>query len=283
MPQAPWLDVRVFYVRVSFCSLEEAPDILTIKYDVKDVSSNLEVNGSRVGASEDVALNLRRDRMDAESSEVIYVGTDRLRTTGSLRFEVCHKEESIIKGTMEKSDVWLDGQGLDRIGTVGAPNSMMASKAFKSGSWVMECRCSISSSRCIFLKRKNDGAGASNSASSSPPLMEVYVTGRYAGSPVILTQTVELVLLRRKLGRWNTLDSIPEVDESERPTSSFECTDLANQVHCKVAMHLIGANCLVRFGFLLSNDLICCTAVMNLVLVFCSFVCFGGLFLVFVF
>lgn len=221
MPPAPWLEVRVFYVRVNCCSLEDAPETLTIKYGPRPVASTFEINGSRVPATDEPTLILRRDRVDTESSEATYVGTDKLRTTGSLSFEVCHKEETLICGAMENSESWLDGQGIDRIGAIGT-----LSKSYKAG-WVMECRCAISSPACVFLKRK--GAPDSMNVNFSSPLMEVYVAGRYSGAPVVLTQTVEL-MVRRKLGRRNTLDSIPEVDELERSSSHSTLADLASQV-----------------------------------------------------
>eukprot|EP00250_Pteridium_aquilinum_P008532 c18021_g1_i1 orf=258-1223(+) len=219
IPPGPGLDVRVFYVRVSCCSLEDAPETLTIKYGPRPVSSTFEINGSRVPTTDEPILILRRDRVDTESSEATYVSTDRLRTTGSLSFEVCHKEETLICGAMENTEAWLDEQGIDRIGAVGT-----LSKRYKAG-WVMECTCAISSPACVFLRRRGD----SMNVSMSLPQMEVYVAGRYSGAPVVLTQTVELVV-RRKLGRRNTLDAIPEVEELERSSSNSTLADLASQV-----------------------------------------------------
>ncbi|KAH7330921.1 hypothetical protein KP509_20G008200 [Ceratopteris richardii] len=219
LPPLLWLDVRVFYVRLSCCSLEDAPDILTIKYGPMAAACNFEINGSKVLSTEEPVLILRRDRVDTESSEATYVGTDRLRTTGPLAFEVRHKEESLICGAIDNSEAWLDGQGIDRIGAVGN-----ATKRYKTG-WMMECRCVISSSACVFLKRRADG----KSASLSTPSIEVYIAGRYCGSPVVLTQTVEL-LVRRKLGRRKTLDSIPEVEEVERLNDDSASADLTNQM-----------------------------------------------------
>ncbi|MCO5576771.1 hypothetical protein L7F22_030591 [Adiantum nelumboides] len=218
LPPISWLDVRVFYVRLSCCSLDDAPDTLTLKFGPRPVSCTFEINGCKVPSSEEPISTLRRDRVDRESSEATYVGTDRLRTTGALSFEVCHKEETLICGAMENTEVWLDGHGIDRIGAVGTLNKRHKAE------WVMECRCAISSAACIFLKRRVDPTNVSLSI----PSMEVYVAGRYCGAPVVLTQTVELVV-RRKLGRRNTLDAIPEVEEVERSNSSSTLADIAIQ------------------------------------------------------
>lgn len=222
VPPGPWLELRVFYVRVSCCSLEDAPETLNIKYGPRLAASSFEINGCRIPATDEPIVVLRRDRVDTESSEATYVSTDRLRSTGALSFDVRHKEEILICGAMENTDGWLDGEGIDRIGAVGT-----LSKRYKTG-WVMECKCAITSPACIFLKRRKGDLDSMN-ANLSLPLMEVYVAGRYSGAPVVLTQTVELVV-RRKLGRRNTLDAIPEVDELERSSSHSTLADLASQV-----------------------------------------------------
>lgn len=219
IPPASWLDVRVFYVRVSGCSLEDAPEALTIRYLPRTVGCSFEVNGSRVSPSEKVGLTLRRDRVDTESAEATYVGTDRLRTTGSLPFEVCDGEEILICGSVANSDGWRDAQGFDRLGAVGT-----LTKSCKNG-WFMDCRCAISSTGCAFLKASGDFV---NSGRTSP-LMEVYIAGRYSGSPVILTQTVQMVA-RRKPSRRRTLDAIPEVDEFDRTNNTLSLADIASQV-----------------------------------------------------
>lgn len=218
IPSASWLDVRVFYVRVSCCSLEDAPECLTIRCVPRNSDSSLEVNGNRVPPAETGVLMLRRDRVDTESAEVTYISTDRLRTTGSLPFEVCDKEQSLICGSVEMLDGWSDGQAFDRLSAVGT-----VTKICKTG-WTMDCKCSISSPGCVFLQGRRDSA---NSSLSSPSL-EVYVAGRYSGSAVILTQTVQL-LPTRKHCRRSTLDAIPETDELGRTNNNdFALSDQMN-------------------------------------------------------
>lgn len=215
---AVWLDVRVFYVRVSCCSLDEAPESLTIRYVPRTVGTSFEVNGSRISPAEEAVRILRRDRVDKESAEATYVSTDRLRTTGTLPFEVCDRKETLICGSLNKSDVWSDGQGFDRVGHMGT-----LTKGRKPG-WFMECKC-VCSPRCALLKGRGDFL---NSGSLSP-LMEVYVAGQYSVSPVILTQTVQLVA-KRKICRRGTLDVIPEADESERASNNEALADIASQM-----------------------------------------------------
>lgn len=207
-----WMEIQVFYVRVSCLSLENAPEFLTIRCAAKVSGSSFEINRVRVSCAQEATLALRRDRMDTKSQEAIYVCTDRLRTTGSLPFKICHGEETLICGTIEKSDPWPDGQWLDGFGIL-----------CKAG-WSMECKCALSSSGCAFMKRKGDSG-----VLEAPPSMEVCVAGRYSSSPVILTQIVHLVV-RRRHSRRLTLDAIPEVDESERGRHGSVLTTLSSQM-----------------------------------------------------
>ncbi|MCO5601349.1 hypothetical protein L7F22_055475 [Adiantum nelumboides] len=160
LPPISWLDVRVFYVRLSCCSLDDAPNTLTLKFGPRPISCTFQINGCKVPSSEEPISTLRMDRVDREPSEATYVGTDRLRTTGALSFEV-----------------WLDGQGIERIGAVGTLNKRHKAEL------VMECRCAISLAACIFLERR---VGPMN-VSLSIPKFKVYVAGRYCGAPVVLT------------------------------------------------------------------------------------------------
>ncbi|KAJ7562090.1 hypothetical protein O6H91_03G054900 [Diphasiastrum complanatum] len=195
-----WFDVRVFYVRVSSCLLDEAPDSVIVRLPPRSIEIALEVNGGRIPPSEEASLLLRRDRMDAESEEVIYVNTDNLRASESIIFEVYDREDLLISGILEKKDHLPNGlQGCEESDIIS-----VSSKSMKSG-WKMECSCGVGSSGCAFFK---DRRGHTNIC-ASPPSMEICVVGRCIGSPVILTQTIQLTP-RRRSARRIPLDAIPE-------------------------------------------------------------------------
>lgn len=205
-----WLEIQVFYVRVSCPYLEHAPDLLGIKCSARASNCLFEVNRSRVSLAQEATLSLRRDRMDAETAEAIYVCTDSLRTTGPLAFKICEQDDAtLICGIIKKCDSWPDGPWVEGVGPL-----------CKSG-WLMECNCTVPSSGCAFLKGKGD--------LSMLPSIEVCIAGRFCSSPVILTQTVPLVA-RRRHSRRHTLDAIPEADEFERTKESSDLAKLSNQM-----------------------------------------------------
>ena len=210
----PWFDVRVIYVRVSGCPLDDAPDSLTIRFPARSIGTALEVNGGRISPSEEASLTLRRDRVDTESSEATYLSTDNLRTSGSLDFEVLHKEEVLLCGTLEQSKPAPDAEDYKGSEAVSTPE-----KSTKLG-WTMECGCAVGQSGCVFLKGRNDYPNIS----LTHPVMEVCVVGRFAGTPVILTQTVH-ILARRRPNRQATLDAIPEAEEVRGNQPSFMAVD----------------------------------------------------------
>lgn len=197
-----WFDVKVFYVRVSACLLDEAPDTLLIVYPKRDINTDLEINGGRISSSERVCFALRRDRVDADSAEAIYVNTNNLRTRGELAFEIYDKDEllafgSILSHTNDRENC----HGED------GHNSINASPGNIIGAgWKMECSCGITSSSCYFLKGRVD-------FSTVNPTMEVYVAGRSSSRPIVLTQTIQLAAKRKSLKCCN-LDAIPEEEES---------------------------------------------------------------------
>ena len=207
-----WFDVRVIYVRVSGCPLDDAPDSLTIRFPARSIGTALEVNGGRISPSEESCLLLKRDRVDTESSEATFVSTDNIRTSGSMCYEVVNKEEVILSGSLEQSqpavlDAHQDYKGYMQE-AVSTPE-----KSTKLG-WTMECSCAVGQSGCVFLKGRHANDYA-NVSLVQHPVMEVCVVGRFAGTPVILTQTVQLCA-RRRLNRLNTLDAIPETEEVGR-------------------------------------------------------------------
>ncbi|KAJ0245331.1 C-terminal binding protein AN [Hirschfeldia incana] len=187
-----WLEVRLFYVRIAPCVVENVPDSLTLRHPRRETGASLEVNGARVPPSETASLKLRRDRVDRESSEVTYVSTEAVRVTGCVDFEVYDKEEMVLCGNLDRIEGAWDN------GTVSDP---------KTG-WGMDCYMALPSS--------------SSSSSSSPffrpklgvasPSLEVYIAGCCGGVPVILTKTIQ-ASPRRKVARHVTLDAIPEDEE----------------------------------------------------------------------
>ncbi|CAH8304799.1 unnamed protein product [Eruca vesicaria subsp. sativa] len=192
LSQSAWLEVRLFYVRLSPCVVENVPDSLTLRHPRRDTGASLEVNGVRVPPSQTASLKLRRDRVDRESSEVTYVSTEAVRVTGSVDFEVYDKEEMVMCGNLDRIEGAWDN------GTVSDP---------KTG-WGMDC----------YVAMRNNGSGSSSSTSAffrgvSSPSVEVYIAGCCGGVPVILTKTI-LASPRRKVARHVTLDAIPE-DEDE--------------------------------------------------------------------
>lgn len=207
-----WFDVRVIYIRVTGCPLDDAPDSLAIRFPARSIGTALEVNGGRISPSEEVSLTLRRDRVDTESSEATYLSTDNLRTSGSLNFEVLHgKEEVLLTGALEQSqpaEVYKGSEG------VSTPE-----QSIKLG-WTMECGCAVGQSGCVFLKARPDYPNIS----LAHPVMEVCVVGRFAGTPVILSQTVH-ILARRRPNRQATLDAIPEQEEVGGNQPSFMAVD----------------------------------------------------------
>ncbi|EFJ30783.1 hypothetical protein SELMODRAFT_89181 [Selaginella moellendorffii] len=210
-----WFDVRVLYARVAFCAVEEAPELLTIWFPPRGIDIALEVNGGRVAPSEEACIALRRDRLDLESEEVTFVSTDNLRTSGSLAFEIYHRHDFLVSGCLKQSVISShDSSSFCEGGMPG----------IRKLGWRMECSCEAGSSKCSFVRVQQhhlrspppppspSPSSSSSSSSSLTTLMEVCVVGRYIGSPVILTQTVQLNARRSRL-RCTVLDVIPEDEE----------------------------------------------------------------------
>lgn len=187
-----WLEVRLFYVRIAPCVVENVPDSLTLRHPRRETGASLEVNGVRVPPSQTAYLKLRRDRVDRESSEVTYVSTEAVRVTGCVDFEVYDKEDMVLCGNLDRIEGAWDN------GTVSDP---------KTG-WGMDC----------YMAMRNNGSGSSSSAFFRPklgvasPSVEVYIAGCCGGVPVILTKTIQ-ASPRRKVARHVTLDAIPEDEE----------------------------------------------------------------------
>ncbi|XP_059454098.1 uncharacterized protein At1g01500 isoform X2 [Corylus avellana] len=192
---SPWFDLRVFYVRISNLLVDEStPEFFTLNHIPLSPDTLLEVNGARSGSySDGVTSLLRRDRADKKSEEATFVGTDSIRLTGSVKFEVLDKEDLILSGVLEmpKSN-----------GFIGE------SKNNNTKRWNMNCESAITAGTG-FLKGKHLGG-----PEFPTPTIEVYVAGSFSGTPIILTKTLQLGF-RKKHNRKGMLDAIPEYETTE--------------------------------------------------------------------
>ncbi|KAK8949529.1 hypothetical protein KSP39_PZI004984 [Platanthera zijinensis] len=181
-----WLDLKVFYVRLSNCEVDGiAPEHLTISHFPLTPDTVLEVNGRRSGiSSELVSSTLRRDRVDRRSDEVIFVSTDRIRMTGSVRFEVHDNENLLMSGVLEL---------LKKNGFTGETED-------DTRKWSLKCQ-PVMSGGSFFFKEKQY-----TSPEAALPIIEVYVAGSFSGSAIILTKTLQLGI-RKKSQRRLPLDS----------------------------------------------------------------------------
>uniref|UniRef100_A0A1J3HKC6 Erythronate-4-phosphate dehydrogenase family protein n=1 Tax=Noccaea caerulescens TaxID=107243 RepID=A0A1J3HKC6_NOCCA len=214
LSQSAWLEVRLFYVRIAPCVVENVPDFLTLRHPRRETGASLEVNGVRVPSSQTASLNLRRDRVDRESSEVTYVSTEAVRVTGCVDFEVYDNEDMVLCGNLDRIEGAWDN------GTVSDP---------KTG-WGMDCYMAMGNG-----SGSGHGSGSSSSAFFQPklgvssPSVEVYIAGCCGGVPVILTKTIQ-ASPRRKVARHVTLDAIPEDEEVEKEQDIVTTVDgLARQ------------------------------------------------------
>ncbi|CAM8906897.1 unnamed protein product [Rhodiola kirilowii] len=190
----PWLDLRVFYIRICKCETNAStPELLTLNHIPLNRDTLLEVNGARASIySDGVTTLLRRDRIDKRSEEATYVSTDSVRVTGSVKFEVFDKDVLVLSGVLE---MMCDVNGM----------SVYKKSDFCNAKWRMDCESDMFSGSG-FLK------GISHHA--CPPKVEVYVAGCFAGSPIILTKMLQLGPLK-KLRRKSMLDTIPEYEATE--------------------------------------------------------------------
>lgn len=200
----PWLDLRVFYVRVSKCVLDDdsTPEYLTLNHVPLNRDTLLEVNCVRTSIySDGVSTLLKRDRLDKRSEEVTFVSTDSIRMTGSVKFEVFHEHVLVLSGTLELCH----------------SNGSVGESKYQGQSWSMSCKSDIPSGTGLFKGNQNQYAGLEFAS----PAIEVYVTGSFSGSPIILTQTLQLSH-RRKQMRKGMLKSIPEHEatQSQKDDSS---------------------------------------------------------------
>uniref|UniRef100_A0A0D3CBI4 Protein kinase domain-containing protein n=1 Tax=Brassica oleracea var. oleracea TaxID=109376 RepID=A0A0D3CBI4_BRAOL len=208
---SPWLDLRVFYVRISNFTVEDStPEALTINHIPLDPDTLLEINGVRMSMySEGCSSQLRRDRVDKKSEEATYVSTDNIRLNGSVKFEVYDKKELVLSGTLEMSD----GNGF-----TGESKKQ----------WNMTCEAGLTAGSGFLKEKSRNG----QELLPALPTIEVYVTGCFSGTPIILTKTLQLGL-RKKQSRRMVLDSIPEYETAAEPQKDMsseldQATEYAN-------------------------------------------------------
>ncbi|PIN13668.1 hypothetical protein CDL12_13703 [Handroanthus impetiginosus] len=206
------LEIRLFYVRVAPCAVDNLPDQLKLRHLRRELGVSLEINGVRIPSSEAASITLRRDRIDKDSSEVTYVSTDCVKISGPAEFEVCGERDDvdlILCGSLQRADAaaaWSNGKASDNDLKIG---------------WSLECyvATSITNGRSALLQPK---------VGICSPSIEVYIAGCCSGSPVILTKTV-LISPRRKVLRQGTmLDAIPEDEEIGKEHRS-SCNGLVRQ------------------------------------------------------
>ncbi|KAL3517213.1 hypothetical protein ACH5RR_024115 [Cinchona calisaya] len=194
------LEIRLFYVRITPCSVDAVPEHLTLRHLRREIGVSLEINGFRVPSSETASITLRRDRLDKDSSEVTYVSTDSVRVSGAVEFEVRENEEELILcGSLERVEeaTWINGNGLENDSKTG---------------WSIDCytAASMSSGGSAFFQPRMGVCS---------PTIEVYIAGCCSGMPVILTKTIQ-VSPRRKVSRHGMLDAIPEDEEIGKEQTS---------------------------------------------------------------
>ncbi|KAF9676013.1 hypothetical protein SADUNF_Sadunf09G0094200 [Salix dunnii] len=190
----PWLDLRVFYIRISKCEIDDStPEHLSVNHIPLYPDTLLELNGVRTSINSDGAsTTLRRDRLDKKSEEATFVSTDSIRMTGSVRFEVFDKDVLMLSGALE----------------LCCSNGSVGESRNRDQRWSMNCESDITIGNG-FLKAKQF-----TGPDSEVPTIEVYVTGSFSGTPIILTKTLQLGFCNKQM-RKGMLDSIPEYEATE--------------------------------------------------------------------
>ncbi|PSS29428.1 hypothetical protein CEY00_Acc07044 [Actinidia chinensis var. chinensis] len=206
-----WLDLKVFYVRITKCGIDDTtPENLTLNHVPLYRDTLLEINSVRTSIySDGVSSLLRRDRLDKKSEEVTFVSTDSIRVSRGVKFEVFDKDVLLLSGVLEFCT---------SNGGLGGESECHDQK------WSMNCESELVAGNG-FLKGK-----PYTSLVSGSPRIEVYVAGWFAGSPIVLTRTLQLSL-RKKQMRNRNLDSIPEYDAAESQKdgpSTLQVSDYPN-------------------------------------------------------
>ncbi|XP_021654365.2 uncharacterized protein At1g01500 [Hevea brasiliensis] len=190
----PWLDLRVFYVRVSKCEIDDStPEYLTVNHFPLHPDTLLEINGVRTSVnSDEPSILLRRDRLDKKSEETTFVSTDSIRITGTVEFKVFDRDVLMLSGVLEMCNT----------------NGLMGESRGHSQRWNMSCKSDVTVGTSFPKAKQSLGLD------SASPTFEVYVAGSFSGTPIILTKTLQLSF-RKKQIRKGMLDSIPEYEATE--------------------------------------------------------------------
>jgi len=180
-----WLSLRVFYLRLSRCEVNESMlDSLTITHSPLTSDTVLEVNGGSPSTNKNghVSCPLRRDRVDAASREATFVSTATVRMAGSVRFEVrVGSGEKLLVGIMEMCDVAEEKKG-----------------------WVMKCQVAM---------QRGSGFLKAGGEEAKSPMVEVYVASLFRGNPVVFTKAMKLRLRRTRQVKAPFMEPIPECGE----------------------------------------------------------------------
>ncbi|XP_009769012.1 uncharacterized protein At1g01500-like [Nicotiana sylvestris] len=189
-----WLDLRVFYIRISKCELDDlTAEYLTVNYVPLKRDTLLEVNGARTGIySDGVSTILRRDRFDKKSEEVTFVSTDSISMTGSVKYEVFDRDVLVLSGSLDLCD----------------SNGFLSESENHGQSWNINCEMDVFAGSSL---QKGNQHTATDLAS---PVIEVYIAGCFSGKPIILTRALQLGHRRKQL-RPGMLESIPEYEATE--------------------------------------------------------------------
>ncbi|XP_027354392.1 uncharacterized protein At1g01500-like isoform X1 [Abrus precatorius] len=190
----PWLDIRVFYVRVCKCEFDDStPEFLTLNHVPLDPDTLIEVNGVRTSIySDGVSTLLKRDRVDRKSEEVTFVSTDSIRISGSAKFEVFDKDVLMLSGVLELCN----------------SNGVVRESSYNGQKWCMNCESDLIPGTSFFKGKQL------LLPDSTHPTIEVYIAGSFSGTPIILTKTLQLSS-QKKHTRKGVLDAIPEHEASE--------------------------------------------------------------------
>jgi len=189
----PWLDIKVFYVRVCKCEVDDStPGFLTLNHVPLNPNTLLEVNGVRTSIySDGMSTLLKRDRVDRKSEEVTFVSTDSIRMSGSVKFEVFDRDVLLLSGVLE---LWNT-------------NGVVRESSYNGHRWSMNCESYIVPGTSFFKGKQLP------SPDSTLPSIEVYITGSFLGTPIILTKSLQLS--QKKHAKKGMLDVIPEHEASE--------------------------------------------------------------------
>ena len=157
-------------MRISNYGVDEStPDNLTVRHHTLGPDTILEVNGrSRNGFNGSLSSSLRRDRADKRTEEATFVSTDKIRMTGSVRFEIYHDSDILFSGILEL----IDDETKDSLKNWRISNLEVMASAV----------------RFLMGNRRMD-------SHSAAPIVDVYVAGCFDGSPVVLAKTLQIDIM----------------------------------------------------------------------------------------